>query len=327
MCRYDAVPALYRVGRILVAAWAGLGTVEATRAAEAKAPTFRAEESGYVAFDTGLLRGRVRVDGKFQGISEAVYTPTGTNLLKSVGLLSYYRVFAAGKRYGHAARDWPLQADVLGDGTLRIVFPPAEEHPLEITGTFRWRSPDTLDLETTVTPQVDMPRMEVFLSSYLADGFEGLAYLKPNRFDKKGAAAFVRADWCELIDGDYLMFPRDRDVLPMIYDGRWEIPPSPVTWAFTRYLEAPIGVRRHAGTGLTAVLMSPPKDCFAVAMPYNKIPPDNVAAHGSVYLSLFGRDVPAGQTASAHCRMIIAKDLSDEAILERYRRYIDERGP
>lgn len=279
-----------------------------------------------MAFDTGLLRGKMRLDGAKQGISSLTHVPTGMELLKSVGLLSYYRVFSAGKRYGDAARDWPLRAELLPDGALRIVFPPGEEHPLELTGTFRWRTPDTIDLETTVTPMVAMPRMEVFLSSYLTNGFEGLVYLKPNRFDKKGAPAFVRADWSKLIDGNYLIFPRDLAALPIIYDGRWEIPPAPVTWAFTRYLEAPIGVRRHAGAGLTAAIMSPPGDCFAVAMPYNQDPPDNVAAHGSVYLCLFGRDVAEGETATAHCRLILAKDLSDETIAERYRAYLKERG-
>jgi hypothetical protein len=111
----------------------------------------------------------------------------------------------------------------------------------------------------------------------------------------------------------------------MIYDGRWSFPPSPVTWAFTRYLAAPIGIRRHAQAGLTAVFMAAPEDCFAVSVPYNKEPPDNVAAHGSVYLSLFGDDVAAGQAVTARCRVIIAKDLSDEAILRRYQEYLLQR--
>ena len=153
-----------------------------------------------------------------------------------------------------------------------------------------------------------------------------MQYLKPNRFAKEKASEFVRADWSRLLDGNYLVFPRDGDLLPMIFDGRWEFPPSPVTWAFTRYLAAPISIRRHAEAGLTAVLMAPPEDCFAVSVPYNKEPPDNVAAHGSVYLSLFGRDVAAGQTVTAHCRLIIAKDLSDEVILQRYQGYLEGRG-
>ena len=295
--------------------------------AEPPSLAFRSPEDGYAVFDTGLLRGKVRLDGKRQGISSVVYGPTGMELATSVGLLSYYRVFSAGKRYGHAARDWPVETMLQDDGALRITFPSGEENPLTITGTFRWRTPDTLDLETTVTPLVDMPRMEMFLSSYLIEGFAGAVYLKPNRFTRDKPAAFVPADWNELIDGNYLVFPRDAEVLPMIYDGRWEFPPSPVTWAFSRYLAAPIGIRRHAEAGLTAVLMSVPEDCFAVSMPYNKQPPDNVAAHGSVYLSLFGCDVTAGETVKAHCRLIIAEGLSDEAVLERYNVYLEEREP
>lgn len=299
----------------------------AATGAEPATPAFRpAEEDGCVAFDTGILRGKVRLDGKLQGISSVVFAPTETVLTTSVGLLSYYRVFSTGKRYGQAARDWPLQATLQEDGALQVTFPPGEEHPLEITGTFRWRAPDTLDLETAVTPQAAMPCMEIFLSSYLVEGFEGSVYVQPNRFAKDKAAEFIRADWSGLLDGNYLVFPRDGAVLPMIYDGRWEFPPSPVTWAFTRYLAAPIGIRRHAQAGLTAVLMAPPSDCFAVSVPYNKTPPDNVAGHGSVYLSLFGYDVAAGRTVTAHCRLIIAKDLSDEMILQRYREYLKERG-
>ncbi len=295
--------------------------------AEPATPAFRpTKEEGYVAFDTGMLQGKVRLDGKHQGISSLVYTPTETELAASVGLLSYYRVFSEGNRYGKAARDWPIETKLLDNGGLQITFSPSEEHPLKMTGTFRWRGPDTLDLETTVTPRVAMPGMEVFLSSYLIHGFEGLVYLKPNRFTKGKAAEFVRADWSELLDGNYLVFPRDANALPMIYDGRWDFPPSPVTWAFTRYLAAPIGIRRHAEAGLTAVFMAPPKDCFAVSVPYNKEPPDNVAGHGSVYLSLFGRDVAAGETVTADCRLIIAKDLSDEEILQRYRAYLAELG-
>jgi hypothetical protein len=283
-----------------------------------------AEEKGYLAFDTGLLRGKVRLDGKLQGVCSVIYAPTETEVATSVGLFSYYRVFSAGKRYGAAARDWPLETKLRDDGALQVTFPPGEEHPLEMRGTFRWRAPDTLDLETTVTPQADMPRMEVFLSSYFVKGFEALVYVKPNRYARGKAAEFVRADWNELVDGNYLVFPRDEGVLPMIYDGRWGLPPSPVTWAFTRCLAAPIGVRRHAQAGLTAVLMASPEDCFAVNVSYNKQPPDSVAGHDSVYLSLFGRDVPAGQTATARCRAIVAKDLSDEAILRRYQEYLQE---
>jgi len=109
-----------------------------------------------------------------------------------------------------------------------------------------------------------------------------------------------------------------------VYDRRWEIPPSPVTWAFTRYLAAPIALRRHAESRITVALMAPPQDCFAISTPYNQQPPDNVAGHSSLYLSLFGRDLAAGETARAHCRLVIAKDLDDQQIVERYAKYVAE---
>lgn len=281
---------------------------------------------GYSTFDTGVLRGKMKLDGKYQGIASIVYGPTGMELAKAPGLLSYYRIFSTDTRYGHAARDWPLSTKILDEGALEVHFPPGEDHPLDLTGIFRWAAPDTLDLETIVCPQVPMPNMEVFLSSYVVPGFDALVYVKPNRFTKGKPPSFLRADWNELFDGNYLVFPRDREAMLLVFDRRWEIPPNPVTWAFARYLAEPVALRRHAESGLTVAWMSPPADCFAVMTPYNKQPPDNVAGHSSIYLSFFGKDVAAGQTVRAHCRVVIGKDLGDEAIVDRYQKYLAERG-
>ena len=280
---------------------------------------------GFSSFDTGLLRGKMKLDGKYQGIASIVHAPTGMELAKAPGLLSYYRVFAADTRYGKAARDWPQSVRILENGGLEVHFAPGEDHPLDLTGVFRWVAPDTLDLETVVRPQVAMPQMEVFLSSYVVAGFDALVYVKPNRFTKGKPPEFMRADWCELFDGNYLVFPRDRESLLMIYDRRWELPPSPVTWAFTRYLAEPIALRRHSESGITVAWMSPPRDCFAMLTPYNKEPPDNVAGHSSIYLSLFGQNVGANETVRAHCRVVIGKDLDNEQILDRYAKYLAER--
>lgn len=273
-------------------------------AVQAEGPpfAFQAVEKGYSAFDTGVLRGKMKLDGTYQGIASLVYVPTGMELLKPPGVLSYYRVLTTGFRYGThghsgAVRDWPLVARVVDGGALEVRFPPAADHPMELTGTFRWRSADTLDLETTIKTPAALPRLEIFLSSYFVEGFDALVYVRRNRYGSGKPAALLRADWNELLDGNYLMFPRDEDALRMIYDGRWDIPPNPVTWGFLRWLAAPIAVRRNVEAGLTAVFMSPPADCFAMSLPYNKQPADGVAGHRAIYQSLFGRDLAAGQTA------------------------------
>ncbi len=283
---------------------------------------FRPAEKGYYSFDTGVFRGRMKLDGRWQGISSLVHLPTGLELAKAPGLLSFYRVLVTNGRYGQAARDWPTVEKVRGDGALEVAFPPGKDHPLQITGVFQWKTPGTLDLETIVTPQRDMPRMELFLSSYCAKGFDASVYLGSGT--PKGGAALVRTDVNPLVDGTYLMFARDRAAAELIFDGRWDYPPNPVHWSVTRWLAAPVALRRDAASRLTVVWMAPPEDCFAVAMPYNKVPPDGIAGHSSLYLSLFGRDLKAGQTARARSRGVIERDLSDRRAIELYEVYIKE---
>ncbi len=67
--------------------------------------------------------------------------------------------------------------------------------------------------------------------------------------------------------------------------------------------------------------MAPPADCFAVATPYNQDPPDRVANHRSLYLSLFGQDVGAGETVRARSRLVVAAGLTDEAAVKRFEEY------
>ena len=81
-------------------------------------------------------------------------------------------------------------------------------------------------------------------------------------------------------------------------------------------LAAPLALRRDANSGLTAVLMSRPNDCFAISMPYGE------EGHRSVYLSLYGRDLKEGHEASAGARLVIGKDVTDDRAMELYRAYL-----
>jgi hypothetical protein len=60
----------------------------------------------------------------------------------------------------------------------------------------------------------------------------------------------------------------------------------------------PLAVRRGS-SGLTAVVMAPLSDCFAVSTPLQS------DGHRSLYLSLFGRDLANGETLSARARLVI----------------------
>ena len=295
--------------------------------AESADLAFKAAGEGTYEFNTGTLKGKVRLGGRSQGMTELVDVASGTPIAHGgnlPGVFSYYRLFTTDKRYGHAARDWPTVSRVLADGSLEVRFTPPEEVPFKMTAVYRWKTPDTLDVQTIVTAKEALPRFEVFLSSYFVKEMQSLVYVRPSRFGSD-KPRLMPADVNPLVDGTYLMFPRDVAATKMIVDGRWEHPPNAVQWSITRLLAGPMAVRHDRRTGLAAVVMSRPEDCFAVSTPYNKSPPDGVAGHASLYLSLFGHDLKQGETARAHARLVILRDYSDAKAVEQYEAYCKEQ--
>ena len=118
------------------------------------------------------------------------------------------------------------------------------------------------------------------------------------------------------------MFLRDAAAAERIRDGRWKHPPYPVDWVIRPEYAGALAVRRDAPSGLTALVMAPVSDCFAVAMPYGD------ESHRSLYLCLFGRDLKAGETATAHARLVLARGLTDKEIAAVYTRYVRTmKGP
>ena len=299
---------------------------------------FREAGLGLYEFDTGLLRGRLKLDGEYQGLYPLVDAVTGAELVRPPGVFSFYRVLGSNKRFGKNARDWPTTSRLLADGAVEASWAPAQDHPLEITGVHRWSAPDTLDLEITVKPQQDMPRFELFMSSYLGQPFMASIYLKPDgesgvqpRFVPVDRESFEAAGREELAlqpppgtraAKGYVMFPRDADALKMIRDGRWFIGSNPVAWSIERWLAAALFLRRDAAGGLTAVMMAPPGDCFAISSPWNP-PTVDAGGYRSIYLSLYGRDLRAGETARASCRFVLARDLSNDEAVRRYEDYLE----
>ena len=267
-------------------------------------------------FDTGIIRGTLRNGGKSYGLSSLVHLPSGTGLNGArYGIFSHYRVFTTNKRYGPAAWDWPSTSRLLSDGAVQIDWPAGKDHPFELRAVYRWSGADTLDLETTVKAQEDLPQFESYLASYFHEDFPGSSVY----VGKDSGSGFATT---ERSFGHWQMFPRNAEAATLIDDGRWQKHPSPVTWKIRQQLAAPIGIRRNEKNGLCAVLMAPPGDCFAMSTPYHG------EGHFSLYFSLFGRDVKAGETATVRTRLIIASRPAEEQILAWYKSYIrDLLGP
>ena len=261
-------------------------------------------------FDTGVVRGKLRPLGKALGLASVVHIPSGVMLDRGDqghGLFSHYRVFTTGQRYGHGAWDWPSTARRLDDGAVEVRWAAETNRPFEMRAVYRWDASDTLELDTIVTAQQDLPKFESFLASYFADRFtNALVYVA--EAPGTGRPGFMAA---EKSQGVWQMFPRDAAALTIANDGRWAIETNPVQWVAMPALAQPIGVRRDPSSGVAVAALAKPSDCFAVLTPFQ------TEAHYSLYLSLFGRDVKAGETATARTRLVILAPFSEDRILQK----------
>ena len=285
-------------------------------AARAQIPSlvFQEADKGAYTFNTGVLKGTLRADGRSIGLLSFEHVPTGTRMEgNDYGVFSHYRVFTANKRYGHGAWEWPSTARVLPDGAVEVHWPAADGRPFEMGAVYRWAAPDTLDLTTSVTAHSDLKDFESFLASYFADAFPA-STVQVKGGD--GKVPFFQTTAKET--GVWQAFPRDRRAVEIIQDGRWKIEPNPVDWAIRDELAAPLGIRRNKDNGLCAVLMSRPEDCFCV------MTPNAGEGHRSLYLCLFGRDVKAGETASARARLVVRVLPTDEDAAGLCKSYLEK---
>jgi hypothetical protein len=273
-------------------------------------PRFRPLGGGEFEFNTGVLSGRLRSGGRFVGLLPLVHLPTGAVLTRNAGLVGHYRVFSRGRRYGSAAWNWSASAELHPDGSVEVCWPSTNERPFEMSAIYRWAGPAILDVETRVRPQQDLPDFEVFLASYFGEQFTTSLVLAQAA---GGRPVFLPA---EESNGSWQIFPRDHAAASVIGDGRWSIPPHPVEWAIRPMLIQPIALRRDSKSGTTVILMAPQRDCFAIATPHQ------TEEHYSLYLSLFGRTLKAGELTRARSRLVVAKSPTDAQVLEIYRSYI-----
>ncbi len=275
--------------------------------------TFRAAGTNGFTFDTGMLRGRLRAGGESKGLTEVVHVPSGITLDSSMGLFGHYRVFTADTRYGSGAWHWPSEAQLRADGSVEVRWTATKDRPFELRAVYKWATPSALDVETSVEARTNLTKFESFLASYFSPSFTNSLVYVGGAAGGPGVPAFTPA---EQPAGVWQAFPRDDAAVSVIRDGRWTHPPSPVDWTIMPRLAKPIGLRRNMAAGLTAIVMAPPNDCFAVLTPHQ------TEAHRSMYLSLFGRDLKPGETASAHARLLIAAKPSDAEIVRAYNDYV-----
>lgn len=268
---------------------------------------FIQKEDGSFSFDTGILRGILRKNGKSTGIVPLNYINDSTSISKGEGLFNHYRVFTKGTRYGYGARRWPSTAKLNSDGGVSVFWAQTPERPFELQGIYSIIAPNVIDLVTIVHAKQNLHDFEVFLASYFNPNFNDSKVLSYQNPGQEEEPIFISAEK-EL--GEWLGFPRDEQALKVISDGRWTLEPHPIDWTIMQYYALPLAIRQDRTTGLTIVVITKQEDCFGIFTPYND------EKHYSQYLSLFGYDIKRGKTAQAHSRLVFLKNPTNEEILQ-----------
>ena len=275
---------------------------------------FLQSEEGSFTFDTGVLKGVLRQQGRSIGLVPVTYTADDSEITGGEGLFNHYRVFTYGKRYGYGARRWPSTAELHSDGSVEVCWPATSERPFELRGTYRWVAPNTIDLVTVVRAEAKLEAFEVFLASYYQPPFidsRVWATRDPRGGDKEG---FVSADE-EL--GIWLAFPRDKQGADVIDDGRWDLEPHPLDWTMMPNYALPLAIRRSPSSGLTIIVMAQRDDCFGIFTPYGE------ERHYSNYLSFFGHNIEPGESASARSRLVVLPDPTKAEILDALNAFLN----
>jgi hypothetical protein len=267
-------------------------------------------------FDTGALRGTLRSRGRSLGMTPVVDKRSGAAIAGDYGLLSPYRMLDAEHRYGDGGWDWPSTAQLLGNGSVQVDWSEDAVHPFTMQAVYRLHAANTLDVTIRVVARRRLRDFELFLASYFQGFPVALAYVQGDP-ESDGTPRFLEA---KRSAGDWQMFPANAHAVALAGDGRWKRLPHPVDWRIMPRLAEPLGMRRDASTGLVAVVMAAPQDCFALSMPYGG------EGHRSLYLSLFGRDLQAGQPATAQARLVVGQGIADAQAVAMYQTMLANRG-
>ncbi len=259
-------------------------------------------------FNLSHLSGLINFS-KSHHFSEVRYTPSNMLIspdgswMEHVGLLNFYRVMISGGYLTELRAEKPLVKPEKDGVTLTWL--PTIRRQANVTIRFTFREPNIIDMDMSVETLANYPGFEILLSAYLAPGFVSGVYVAKEEFGPV-VPEQIRITDQPMIHGVWPFFPRDEAGANVLTDGRHQKGRWYWRMAVGRRYGMPMAFFNKGDVDV--LVMGRPEDVYAVGATYEGDPEtDNIAAHRSLYLSLFGEDLVAGEGRRTQMRMIIGK--------------------
>lgn len=238
--------------------------------------------------------------------SNTLISPDGSEM-EHVGLLNFFRVLISGGYLTELRAEKPLvKPDKNG---VTLTWLPTIRRQANVTIRFTFLDPNIIDMDMSVETLNNYPGFEILLSAYLAPGFASGVYVAEEEFGPV-VPEQIRITDQPMIHGIWPFFPRDEAAANVLTDGRHQKGRWYWRMAIGRRYGMPMAF--FSKGEIDVLVMGRPEDVYAVGATYQGDPKtDNIAAHRSLYLSLFGEDFVAGEGRRTQMRMIIGKFGSD----------------
>ena len=322
-------------GTILALAASSILLAGEERSKPATAPTANEAKRGGVLtpnsvqdsfdFDTDQMQGTIRLDGAYHGVTRLVDKHTGRQVIDSrYSALNLFKLMSVNQAMDQP-RNMERTTRVASDW-IEVEWAATDTHQAQITARYEVPEPNAVDVTVTVRSRGTYRGYELFMSSYFDKVMRPQVYLQ----SRSAGPELVVPTVNDVFRGTVLVFPRDAHSARPCLDGRWDrnerSTPTVQMCPVRRYAHC-LGFLTDPDEQVGVVLMSHPRDCYAISTRYYaEDDADRLTTYSAFDLSLFGDDLLPGVERSVKVRLALVRldgDLSRP--LECYRAFIGER--
>lgn len=267
-----------------------------------------------MAFETerleGILVAQPEAPNKLSNhrLRALVHKPTGTLVTTDNARgaqpqfgFSLFRVYARNACLTEL-RATTAQVEPLENG-VRMTWQPTLRHQATVTAEFCIRESNAIDLDIRVDGHAHYTDYEILLSNYAAPGFRNGVYVQRN-YHGDATPEQIRVDDHPAFHNMYNFFPRDQRAAAILTDGRGQR--GRWYWQTAIGREYALPMCFFSDETVDVLMMGRPEDVSAVGVSYNgNEEHDGTADHRGMYLTLFGRDLHAGEGWQTQARLVI----------------------